>query len=71
MGAGALTIEVASGDNPIVDRLVIEALEPAVEALNNRELEPFVGLMVDDMVWRGQPHRWLWWRDAPDRKSVV
>ena len=48
-----------------MDRSSVEALEEAVTALNDRELEPFVGLMADDMVWRGQANRWLWWRDAP------
>jgi len=48
-----------------MDRISIDALEPAVKALNDRDLEPFVGLMADDMVWRGQSHRWFWWRDAP------
>lgn len=48
-----------------MDRNDVEALEAAVVALNDRELEPFVGLMADDMVWTGMPSRWLWWRPVP------
>jgi hypothetical protein len=43
----------------------IEVLDAAVLALNDRELEPFVGLMSDDMVWTGQAQRWFWWRQVP------
>ncbi len=48
-----------------MDRFAFKALDVAVRALNDRELEPFVGLMADDMVWRAQAPRWFWWRDAP------
>ncbi len=48
-----------------MDQADIERLETAVEALNERELDPFVALMTDDMVWTAQPHRWLWWRQTP------
>ena len=53
------------GDDQVVNPSDVEVLEAAVQALNNRELEPFVGLMADDMVWTAQPPRWLWWRHTP------
>lgn len=53
------------GDDLGMDRLNIEAVEPAVKALNDCDVEPFVGLMAKDMVWRGHQSRWLWWREAP------
>ncbi len=53
------------GDDLGMDRFNIEALEPAVKALNDCDVEPFVGLMAKDMVWRGHQSRWLWWREAP------
>lgn len=48
-----------------MEAIDLELLDGAVQALNNGDLEPFVGLMDDDMVWTGQPHGWLWWRHTP------
>ncbi len=48
-----------------VEQSDIDVLEGAVQALNQRELDPFVDLMADDMVWKGQSSRWLWWRQTP------
>ena len=51
------------------DRLMndgdVASLTVAVAALNGRDLEPFVGLMSEDMIWTAQAPRWLWWRPAP------
>lgn len=43
----------------------IAALEGAVNDLNGGDIETFIGLMADDMVWSGHPHGWLWWRQRP------
>lgn len=43
----------------------VTSLTAAVAALNERDVEPFVGLMAEDMVWTAQAPRWLWWRPAP------
>lgn len=43
----------------------LELLAGAVEALNDGDLEPFVDLMAQDMVWAGLPQGWLWWRHTP------
>lgn len=48
-----------------MDQVDVERLETAVDALNGGELEPFVELIADDMVWTGSPHGWLWWRHTP------
>lgn len=48
-----------------MDQADVERLEVAVAALNDGDLEPFVGLIDDDMVWTGQPQGWLWWRHTP------
>jgi len=53
------------GDDLVMIQSDIEVLDAAVLALNDRELEPFVGLMSDDMVWTGQAQRWFWWRQVP------
>jgi hypothetical protein len=43
----------------------IEALQNAVIVLNNGELGSLIELMSEDMVWRGQPQRWMPWRPTP------
>lgn len=48
-----------------MDQADVKRLEAAVVALNNGELEPFVALIADDMVWEGQSQGWLWWRHTP------
>lgn len=48
-----------------MDQADVDQLESAVEALNCGELEPFVALMADEMVWTGRPQGWLWWRHTP------
>ncbi len=48
-----------------MDQADVKRLEAAVVALNEGELEPFVGLIADDMVWEGQSQGWLWWRHTP------
>ena len=48
-----------------MDQADVERLETAVEALNSGELDPFVSLIDDDMVWTGQTRGWLWWRRTP------
>lgn len=48
-----------------MDQTDLDRLEVAVAALNEGELDPFVGLIDDDMVWTGQPQGWLWWRHTP------
>lgn len=48
-----------------MDQAEIERLETAVAALNDGDLDPFVGLIDDDMVWTGQSQGWLWWRNTP------
>ena len=37
-------------------------LATAVEALNNGDIELLVGLMSDEMVWRGASLGLMWWR---------
>lgn len=48
-----------------MDQADVEQLEAAVTALNDGDLEPFVGLIHDDMVWNGHSQGWLWWRHTP------
>ena len=48
-----------------MDQADLEKLEAAVSALNDGDLEPFIGLIHDDMVWTGQPQGRLWWRHTP------
>lgn len=53
------------GEDVRVNRADVDRLSSAVEALNRRDIEPFVGLMAQDMVWRGRPHGWPWRRFTP------
>lgn len=55
----------ADGDHRWMEQADLDALDDAVSALNERDLEPLVSLMAPDMVWTGQSPRWLWWRQAP------
>jgi len=48
-----------------MDSVSVEALRSVVDALNQGEIQPFVDLMADDMVWEGSAHGWLWWRPTP------
>lgn len=43
----------------------VSSLQSAVDDLNVGDVEPFLGLMSDDMVWSGSPHGMLWWRQRP------
>ncbi len=52
-------------DHGWMDPADVKRLEAAVVALNDGELEPFVGLIADDMVWEGRSQGWLWWRHTP------
>jgi hypothetical protein len=47
------------------DRLVIEELRAAADALNRGDPEPFVSLIAADSEWRGVPHGRLWWKRTP------
>ena len=38
----------------------------AVDALNDRDIEPFVALMADDMKWEGVRTGLRWWRHRPN-----
>ena len=43
----------------------ISTLQGAVDDLNTGDVETFLSLMSDDMVWSGYPHGILWWRQRP------
>lgn len=43
----------------------ISQLQSAVDDLNNGDIETFLGLMSDDMMWNGYPHGVLLWHQRP------
>ena len=43
----------------------VASLRGAVDDLNDGNIDTFLGLMSDDMVWSGYPHGWLWWHQRP------
>jgi hypothetical protein len=47
------------------DRLVIEQLRAAAEALNRGDPGPFVSLLADENEWRGVSRGRLWWKHTP------
>lgn len=60
-----IDLTASNRDHQGMDQADVERLEAAVAALNDGDLDPFVGLIDDDMVWTGQPQGWLWWRHTP------
>jgi ketosteroid isomerase-like protein len=44
---------------------MIDALNAAIDALNQGDPEPFASLFDNDAEWRGVSRGALWWKHAP------
>ena len=47
------------------DRVVIDELRAAVEALNDGDIEPFIALIDENSEWRSITRGHLWWKHTP------
>ena len=62
---GWVDLRFWADDDQDVEQNDMKPLGSAVRALNAGDLEPFVGLITDEMIWKGQARGWLWWRHSP------
>ena len=61
----AIDPSARGNDDGPINSVDLGCLTVAVDALNERDIEPFASLIADDMIWEGERQGWPWRRFTP------